>query len=83
MPAEGVSAGYDPLDVTDQGKRIVGCKYGSVVPAIDFPRLGRLYLAGILPLDALVGRRVGLDQLHRAFDDMRDGVGLRTVLEID
>jgi S-(hydroxymethyl)glutathione dehydrogenase/alcohol dehydrogenase len=50
------------------------------VPAIDFPRLARLYLAGLLPLDKLVGRRRGLDEAGVALDDLRDAVGLRTVL---
>ena len=56
MPAEGVRVAYDPFDLADQGKRIVGCNYGSSVPAVDFPRLARLHLAGRLPLEKLVGR---------------------------
>jgi S-(hydroxymethyl)glutathione dehydrogenase / alcohol dehydrogenase len=80
MPAEGVRVSIDPFDLADQGKRLIGCNYGSSVPAIDFPRLARLYLAGRLPLDKLVGRRRGLDQAQVALDDLRDAVGLRTVL---
>ena len=41
MPAEGVRASIDPFDLADQGKRLVGCNYGSSVPAVDFPRLRR------------------------------------------
>jgi S-(hydroxymethyl)glutathione dehydrogenase/alcohol dehydrogenase len=80
MPAEGVRVSIDPFDLADQGKRLIGCNYGSSVPAIDFPRLARLYLAGRLPLDKLVGRRRGLDEADVALDDLRDAVGLRTVL---
>ncbi len=80
MPAEGVRVAYDPFDLADQGKRIVGCNYGSSVPAVDFPRLARLYLAGRLPLEKLVGRKRGLDEAAAALDDLRDAVGLRTVL---
>jgi S-(hydroxymethyl)glutathione dehydrogenase/alcohol dehydrogenase len=82
MPAEGVRVAIDPFDLADQGKRILGCNYGSSVPAVDFPRLARLYLAGRLPLEALVGRRRGLDEADAALADLRDAVGLRTVLEI-
>jgi S-(hydroxymethyl)glutathione dehydrogenase/alcohol dehydrogenase len=82
MPAEGVSVRLDPFDLADQGKRLLGCNYGSAVPSIDFPRLARLYLAGRLPLDRLVGRRRGLEGADAALDDLRDAVGLRTVLEI-
>jgi len=75
-----VRASIDPFDLADQGKRLVGCNYGSSVPAVDFPRLAELYLAGLLPLDQLVGRRRGLDEAEAALDDLRDAVGGRTVL---
>ena len=80
MPAEGVRIAIDPFELADQGKRIVGCNYGSSVPAVDFPRLARLFLAGRLPLEKLVGRRRRLDEADAALDDLRDAVGLRTVL---
>ena len=80
MPAEGVRISVDPFDLADQGKRIVGCNYGSSVPAVDFPRLARLFLAGRLPLEKLVGRKRRLDEAAAALDDLRDAVGLRTVL---
>jgi S-(hydroxymethyl)glutathione dehydrogenase/alcohol dehydrogenase len=80
MPAEGVRVEYDPFDLADQGKRIVGCNYGSSVPAVDFPRLARLHLSGRLPLEKLVGRQRGLDEAAAALDDLRGAVGLRTVL---
>jgi S-(hydroxymethyl)glutathione dehydrogenase/alcohol dehydrogenase len=68
------------LDLADEGKRILGCNYGSCVPSVDFPRLARLYLAGRLPLDKLVGRRRALSEADEALADLRDAVGLRTVL---
>jgi S-(hydroxymethyl)glutathione dehydrogenase/alcohol dehydrogenase len=80
MPAEGVRIEIDPFDLADQGKRIVGCNYGSSVPSVDFPRLARLYLAGRLPLEKLVGRRRPLEEAGAALDDLRAAVGLRTVL---
>jgi S-(hydroxymethyl)glutathione dehydrogenase/alcohol dehydrogenase len=80
MPAEGVRVSVDPFDLADQGKRLLGCNYGSSVPAVDFPRIARLYLAGRLPLDKLVGRRRPLSEAGAALDDLRAAVGLRTVL---
>jgi S-(hydroxymethyl)glutathione dehydrogenase/alcohol dehydrogenase len=47
---------------------------------VDFPRLAGLYLAGRLDLDRLVGRKRPLDEAPAALDDLRDAVGLRTVL---
>ncbi|MGC9665474.1 alcohol dehydrogenase catalytic domain-containing protein [Planosporangium sp. 12N6] len=82
MPAEGVTAGIDPFDLADAGKRILGCNYGSSVPGVDFPRIARLYRTGRLPLDALIGATRTLDDLDAAFGDLRNTVGLRTILDL-
>jgi S-(hydroxymethyl)glutathione dehydrogenase/alcohol dehydrogenase len=50
------------------------------VAAVDFPAIAELYLAGRLPLDALVTRRVGLDGVAGAFEAMRRREGGRTVV---
>lgn len=81
MPAEGTRVQLDPFDLADRGKRLLGCNYGSSVPAVDFPRLARLYLDGRLPLDRLIGRRAPLAEANRALDDLRSAAGLRTILE--
>jgi S-(hydroxymethyl)glutathione dehydrogenase/alcohol dehydrogenase len=82
MPAEGVRASIDPFDLADAGKQVLGCNYGSSVPAVDFPRIARLYRSGRLPLDALVGTVRSLDDVDAAFSDLRDAVGLRTILDL-
>ena len=81
MPAEGVTVPLDPFNLADGGKRLLGCNYGSSVPAVDFPKLARLYLSGRLPLDRLVGRTTTLDGVDQALDDLRQAAGLRTVIE--
>jgi S-(hydroxymethyl)glutathione dehydrogenase/alcohol dehydrogenase len=80
MPAEGVRVTFDPFDLADQGKRILGCNYGSSVPSVDFPRLARFYASGRLPLDRLVGQTIALDAVDGALEDLRRAVGLRTVI---
>jgi S-(hydroxymethyl)glutathione dehydrogenase/alcohol dehydrogenase len=80
MPAEGVRVAFDPFELADQGKRILGCNYGSSVPSVDFPRLARLYASGRLQLDRLVGRTVALDAVNEALEDLQRAVGLRTVI---
>ncbi|WP_329087787.1 MULTISPECIES: Zn-dependent alcohol dehydrogenase [unclassified Streptosporangium] len=63
-----------PLNVLVQReKRVVGSLYGSANPLIDLPRLFDLYLAGRLPLDALIGRRYPLDHINEAFADLTSG----------
>ena len=81
MSAEGVRVGYDPFDLADGGKRILGSNYGSSVPSVDFPKIARLYRSGLLPLDRLIGQTTTLDAIDGALDDLRHAVGLRTVLE--
>lgn len=80
MTPEGVRVRIDPFDLADQGKRILGCNYGSSVAQVDIPRLARLYLSGRLPLDAILGDSIGLEDLPAAFDGMRRGAGLRAVV---
>lgn len=80
MPPMGTKVRIDAFDLADQGKRLIGCNYGSSVAAIDIPRLADLYLAGRLPLDQLVGETRPLAEAERAFEDLRAGVGLRTIL---
>ena len=48
-------------------------KYGGCRPAIDFPRMLRLYADGELRLDELVTRVYGLDEVEAAFGDMLAG----------
>jgi S-(hydroxymethyl)glutathione dehydrogenase/alcohol dehydrogenase len=50
------------------------------VPARDFPLLLNLWRAGRLPLERLITRRVRLDEVNEAFDDLTNGVGIRTVI---
>jgi Zn-dependent alcohol dehydrogenase len=71
-----------PLNqLVQREKRIVGSLYGSANPVVDLPMLFDLYLAGRLPLDALIGRRYRLDVNNLAYDDLRAGaVGRGVVL---
>ena len=80
MTANGVRVEIDPFDLADQGKRIVGCNYGSSVAQIDIQKIARLYLAGALPLDRLIGGRFSIDGVADAFDQMRNGSGLRSIV---
>jgi S-(hydroxymethyl)glutathione dehydrogenase/alcohol dehydrogenase len=67
-------------DLFMNGKTLVGCQYGSVVPARDFPLLLDLWRAGRMPLERLITKRVRLDDVNEAFDDLTNGVGIRTVI---
>ena len=80
MAAVDATGSFNLFELADQGKRILGCNYGSSVGELDIPMLARLYLSGRLPLDDLIGTTRPLAEAALAFDDLRAGTGLRTVL---
>jgi S-(hydroxymethyl)glutathione dehydrogenase/alcohol dehydrogenase len=91
LPLDGtaVLVGLTPFDarasfgvypLVDGSRRILGSNYGFADPATDFPRYAALHLAGRLPADRLIDRRIGLDDLEPAFDRLRTGDGLRQVI---
>ena len=56
--------------------------YGDCLPERDFPMLTELYLQGRLPLEQFVTERIGLDDVNGAFDRMKQGGILRSVVEL-
>ena len=70
----------DPF-VSEQSVR--GCYFGSADPGRDIPILVGHYLRGDLALGDLITRRITLDELDDAFDDLRAGRGARSVLVFD
>ena len=73
-------ASFGVYPLVDGARRILGSNYGFADPAVDFPRYAALHLAGRLPIDRLIDRRIGLDDLEPAFDRLRSGQGLRQVV---
>ena len=81
MTPFGLRASFEVFPFVDGARRIVGSNYGSAVPAVDFPRYAELHLAGRLPVERLITARIGLDGLEAAFERMRRGEGVRSVIE--
>ena len=80
MTPYGVRASFDIYPFVDGSRRILGSNYGFADPAVDFPRYAELHLAGRLPIDRLVDRRIGLDELEDAFEGLRRGAYTRQVV---
>jgi S-(hydroxymethyl)glutathione dehydrogenase/alcohol dehydrogenase len=87
-----VLVGMTPIDerasfavypLVDGSRRILGSNYGFADPAVDFPRYAELHLAGRLPIERLIERRIDLDGVEDAFDRLRSGGGLRQVIVFD
>ncbi len=73
-------ASFAVYPFVDGSRRILGSNYGFADPARDFPSYAALHLAGRLPIERLIDRRIALDDLEDAFDRLRRGEGLRQVI---
>jgi S-(hydroxymethyl)glutathione dehydrogenase/alcohol dehydrogenase len=71
---------FSALSMMADGKTIRGSVYGSSHPARDIPVLAELARRGRLDLEALVTRRIGIDDVEAAFTDMAAGRGARSVV---
>jgi len=80
---DGVRINLDPMTMSDREKTIRGSNYGSARPLVDFPHLVELYMQGRLQLDPLISRRIKLEQIDEAFEDIRRGEGTRSVVIYD
>jgi S-(hydroxymethyl)glutathione dehydrogenase / alcohol dehydrogenase len=74
---------FPALSLMVDGKTIQGSVYGASDPARDIPVLAELARRGRLDLEALVTRRIGLDDVEQAFTDMAAGRGARSVVCFD
>ena len=68
------------LDVFGRGGSLKSSWYGDCLPTRDFPMLVDLHLQGRLPLDKFVSETIALDAVEEAFDKMRRGEVLRSVV---
>ncbi|TPW78245.1 S-(hydroxymethyl)mycothiol dehydrogenase [Schumannella sp. 10F1B-5-1] len=81
VPAPGVMAPEIPLvDYFKGDGSLTSSRYGQCLPSRDFPMLVDLHLQGRLPLDAFVSEEIGLDDVEAAFDRMRAGEVVRSVV---
>ncbi len=62
------------------GKKLQGALMGGNRFPVDIPRLVDFYLRGLLDLDTIIAKRVPLGAINEAFDDLRAGDSVRTVV---
>lgn len=84
-----VTAGLPPPDATlpvnivqlvAEARSLKGSYIGDADPERDVPRYVDLFRQGRLPVDRLLTKTIGLDQINAAFDDLADGRTVRTVV---
>jgi S-(hydroxymethyl)mycothiol dehydrogenase len=70
------------IDFFGRGGALKSSWYGDCLPSRDFPMLVDLFRQGRLPLDEFVTETIGIDGVEAAFDKMRDGGVLRSVVDL-
>lgn len=83
LPSPAARSSISPLGLVAQARSIVGSYLGSAVPARDVPRYAQLYLDGALPVEELVTRRIALDDVNEALDELAEGRAVRQVIVFD
>ena len=78
-PPRSQTVTFSAWDLHTEG-RIVGSSNGSCHVRRDIPRFLRLAEAGRLDLSALVSRRIRLEEINEAFDSLRAGDIVRSVV---
>ncbi|MDH3659676.1 MAG: zinc-dependent alcohol dehydrogenase family protein [Alphaproteobacteria bacterium] len=68
------------VNLVAQEKTIKGSYLGSCVVERDIPHYIDLFQRGELPVDKLISRRIGLEDLNEAFDRLADGSEVRQVI---
>ncbi|GMG90534.1 alcohol dehydrogenase [Cupriavidus sp. TKC] len=78
----GVEIGIKGFELLEE-KRLQGSRMGSNRFPVDMPRLVDFYMSGKLKLDEMISRRLPLERINEAFDDLRRGAVARSVLMLD
>lgn len=80
VPSPEMTLELPLADVFGRGGALKSSWYGDCLPERDFPMYVDLYQQGRFPLGEFVDKRVGLDQVEEAFEIMKGGEVLRSVV---
>lgn len=80
VPGPGPRIDLEMQKVFDLGGSLTVSWYGNCVPARDFPMLADWYQQGHLKLDEVVSRKISLEETEEAFEAMKRGETLRSVI---
>ena len=82
VPAPGTSWEIPLDEVFGRGGAIKSAWYGDTLPSRDLPMLVDQYRLGRLDLDGFVSERITIEEVEAAFEKMRAGKVLRSVVEL-
>jgi S-(hydroxymethyl)mycothiol dehydrogenase len=82
VPTPEATVSLPLLDVFGRGGALKSSWYGDCLPSRDFPMLVDLYRQGRFDLDAFVSESIGIGDVEGAFDRMKAGDVLRSVVRL-
>ena len=80
LAPKSASFTFLPSEIVSDEKGVQGSYMGSCVPVRDIPRYIDLYLQGRLPVDRLIDRKVGFEEVNAGFDLLESGATVRQIL---
>jgi alcohol dehydrogenase len=80
LPDAGKRFGFPLSRLVAEARTIAGSYIGSCIPSRDIPAFVSLYRQGRLPVDRLITRTLGLDDINEAMDALADGRAVRQVI---
>lgn len=81
VPSPKTTIELPMIEIFGRGGALKSSWYGDCLPERDFPYLTDLFIQGRLPLDAFVTERISVDQVEHAFEKMKGGEVVRSVVE--
>ena len=82
MVPEGQKIEVDAVELIDD-RTLQGSNMGSNAFRVDMPRFVDFYLAGKLQLDQMIAKRIPLEKINDAFDELQRGDFARSVVVFD
>ena len=82
VPTPDLEVTLPMIEIFGRGGALKSSWYGDCVPSRDFPMLVDLYRQGRFDLGAFVSETIGLGDIESAFEKMRNGEVLRSVVEL-
>ena len=80
LPGTGETFAANPFLLSGGERRIVGSRYGSGNPMVEFPKMIDLAMAGLLRIEDLVTKRYDLDEADEAFRALAAGEQARGLI---
>ncbi len=80
MPGPGAEVTFSHLSIAAEERTLKGSYMGSCVSKRDIPRYLAMFRDGRLPVEKLLSRTIGFDDLNEAMDRLDDAATVREVL---